>query len=379
MAEPSRYIANNTATTPNRIVYHQELIASLARITTTTPPVHTCSTGWSFSGFYTGPTSIALLFYKLSQIYPDLELGHQLLCDWAEQYLQLGARLKSPPPDPNHCGIGNETLAHLALSAVMNQEPALIRQLCSHASMINSPTHEGSNEWLYGRAGYLYLLRLCQTIVPDQSDTNTATILQTTISSTVDRILSTPRPWTWHGKEYLGAVHGSMGIITQTILSKQSVAPRLTPMLLELLNFQFPSGNFPSSLPPGSDKLVQLCHGGPGFVISLRTLLPFLPDSTDIVKRSMSNAQADVWRRGILTKEPCLCHGIAGNALALDRDDHFTHFMSFMTSDKIEQFKDHDRRDSSDSSLYTGEAGRAWSWAVADKALPKTCIGYNDV
>ncbi|KAI0164924.1 hypothetical protein GGR57DRAFT_451097 [Xylariaceae sp. FL1272] len=379
MAEPNRYIANTTAPTLSRIDIHKELIASLARIVTTTPPVHTCSTGWSFSGFYTGPTSIALLFYKLSHVYPDLELGHQALNGWAEQYLQLGARLKSPPPDPSHCGIGNETLAHLALSAVMNEEPALIRQLCSYASIINSPTVGGSNEWLYGRAGYLYLLRLCQTIVPDNSDPDTTTILHTTISSTVDRILSAPRPWTWHGKEYLGAVHGRVGIITQILLSKPSIAPRLAPMLSDLLKFQFPSGNFPSSLPPGSDKLVQLCHGGPGFVISLRTLLPLLLEMTDIINRSISNAQSDIWQRGLLTKEPCLCHGIAGNALALDPNDQFIHFLSFMTSENIEPFKDHRRRDCDGSSLYTGEAGRAWSWAVADKGLPKTCIGYNDV
>jgi len=30
-------------------------------------------------------------------------------------------------------------------------------------------------------------------------------------------------------------------------------------------------------------------------------------------------------------------------------------------------------------SLWCGEAGRAWTWAVADKGLEKQLLGYNDV
>jgi hypothetical protein len=31
------------------------------------------------------------------------------------------------------------------------------------------------------------------------------------------------------------------------------------------------------------------------------------------------------------------------------------------------------------ASLWTGEAGRAWAWAIADKGLEKRLLGYNDV
>ena len=51
---------------------NQEFLASLGRITTDFPPVHTCSTGWKFEGFYNGPTSIAYLFYRLSHVFPDI-------------------------------------------------------------------------------------------------------------------------------------------------------------------------------------------------------------------------------------------------------------------------------------------------------------------
>jgi hypothetical protein len=150
-------------------------------------------------------------------------------------------------------------------------------------------------------------------------------------------------------------------------------------MVLELLDHQFPSGNFPSSLPAGSDRLVQFCHGGPGFVISLLSLLPYFPEIAEKINEAISNAQSDIWQRGLLTKEPCLCHGIAGNALAFDQDDQFLHFLSFMGSRRLEALTGDLANDSDKASLYTGEAGRAFCWAVADKSLPKTCIGYNDL
>ncbi|KAI0450895.1 hypothetical protein F5B21DRAFT_410087 [Xylaria acuta] len=378
MTMTDRYFENPT-TSSQVVDGRNELLASLKRITQLHPPVHTCSTGWSFSGLYSGPTSIALLFYRLSQTYPDLGFEHQSLLEWAQAYLQLGTRTPKRAPTPSHCGIGDETLAHLALGAVISEDSSLAKQLCAYAEVINSPTDNGSNEWLYGRAGYLYLLRLCQGVFPKEHHATTAARLERTINSTVNRMLSVPQPWVWHGKQYLGAAHGSISIITQVVLSAPSVADRLQPLILELLDHQFSSGNFPSSLPAGSDRLVQFCHGGPGFVISLRTLLPYFPEISEKIKDAISKAQSDIWRRGLLTKEPCLCHGIAGNALAFDKDDQFLHFLSFMGSEMVEDLTRNSSRDADNAGLYTGEAGRAWCWAVADKNLPRTCIGYNDI
>lgn len=36
-------------------------------------------------------------------------------------------------------------------------------------------------------------------------------------------------------------------------------------------------------------------------------------------------------------------------------------------------------KSSAPESLWCGEAGRAWTWAVVDKQLPKTLLGYNDL
>ncbi|KAI0200195.1 hypothetical protein F4808DRAFT_171548 [Astrocystis sublimbata] len=145
------------------------------------------------------------------------------------------------------------------------------------------------------------------------------------------------------------------------------------------MDSQFESGNFPSSLPAGSDRLVQFCHGGPGFVVSLRALMPYFPELEERMRDVIARAQDDIWRRGLLTKEPCLCHGVAGNALAFDRDDQFHHFLYFMRGERIEELRSDASRDNERAGLYTGEAGRVWCWAVADWGLSRTCVGYNDV
>ncbi|KAI1375331.1 hypothetical protein F4677DRAFT_134815 [Hypoxylon crocopeplum] len=361
----------------------EELLASLERITTHNPPVHTCSTGWTFQGFYSGPTSIAYLFYRLSQIYPGLEFKQQSLLDWAEAYLALGARLKKRAPDPSHCGIANETLAHLALTALMQRDMGLVKQICSFEAALNSDSEEGSNEWLYGRAGYLYVMRMCRKLVNiEDSTSSTANVLDNAIKKTVDRILAASQPWTWHGKEYLGAVHGTIGIVCQLVLSLPSAAPRLQNLLSDLLDQQCASGNFPSSAGSGSNKLVQFCHGGPGFIVSLRSLAPHFPELRPKIEAAIQNAVADIWKRGLLTKRPCLCHGIAGNALALGGDEKwFMHFLLFMTTESMERagwMRDAGRSDEF-VGLYTGEAGRAWTWAMAETNGPRVYIGYNDL
>ncbi|KAI1336906.1 hypothetical protein F5Y15DRAFT_190560 [Xylariaceae sp. FL0016] len=376
----SHRFMNDPADKPRIASPSHEMLASLARIRASNPPVHTCSTGWSFSGLYAGPTSVAYLFYRLSQIYDvDTEFEHQKLLEWAEEYLTLGVRQQKRDPTPKHCGIGDETLSHVALSAVVADDTGLAQKLCAYATAINSPTDDGSNEWLYGRAGYLYLLRLCRTAFSQSSHHATLALLDRTIEATVERILKVAQPWVWHGKEYLGAAHGTIGIICQVVLSTPAAAPKLQQTLSDLLDRQYQSGNFPSSLPTGPDRLVQFCHGSPGFVLSLRSLLPHFPDLQRKMQDAITAAQSDIWKRGLLTKEPCLCHGIAGNALALDDPEQFAHMLAFMGSEALEHYFDHSVRNSEGASLYTGEAGRAWVWAVADQSLSRGCIGYNDL
>ena len=378
MATQARYFANSTSPTQHANA-HEELIASLTRINTYNPPVQTCSTGWTFSGLYYGPTSVAYLFYRLSEIYPDLNFKGQSLLDWAQSYLDLGIYGRRHAVDASHCGIGVEELAQLAVRAAIEKDGSLAQKLCSYEPIINVEG-EGSDEWLYGRSGYLYLLRLSRSgIIND--DSKAVKMIDKTIQATVTRILSTKQPWIWHGKQYLGAAHGTFGILCQVVLSSPESASFLESILIKLLEIQLPSGNFPSSYPPGSDKLVQFCHGGPGAILALRSLRPYSPSLQSKIDHAISMAQKDIMRRGVLSKEPCLCHGISGNALALDNDVHFHHLLAYSGTDNLESQGWLDEAGKSDQfvGLFTGEAGRAWAWAVADKGLKRTCIGFDDL
>ena len=381
MAESKRYFQNDNLPV-QRVNAYEELLASLTRINLYNPPVQTCSTGWTFHGLYAGPTSIAYLFLRLSPLYPDLLFKGQSLIDWSRAYLELGASAK-PHVDPSHCGIANETLAQIALRAVIDEDASLVQKLCAYNLVVNTTRDEGSDEWLYGRAGYLYFLRLARTALPKVQSSPLHGLLNSTVQATVDRILASPKPWTWNGKAYLGAAHGSIGIVAQIVLASPERALELQDLLSQILDTQFSSANFPSSLPAASDELVQFCHGAPGFILSLQSLKPHFQNSslTSEIDRAVDLARNTVWSRGLLTKTPCLCHGIAGNALALEGQECFEHFLEHMTSHVLLErgWLEPAGRSDEFSGLYVGESGRAWVWAVSDSDHKRTCIGFNDL
>lgn len=360
----------------------KELHASLSRIVNSCPPETPPPNGWSFSGLYAGPTSTAFLFHKLSQTHPYLRVVNRSMHDWCLAYLEPSKQLHQSQMerlDSSHCGIGQEKLVHLAVTAAAKTDLMAAEKLCGYVDRILSAREEGSDEWLYGRAGYLYLLRLVGSAF--SSDQEMHSLLMTTRQRVVERMLQSRVPWKWQGKAYLGAAHGAIGIITQIILSSPAHAEKLQNMVEWLLGLQFPSGNFPSSFPVSSDKLVQFCHGAPGFVIALESLQAYFPVLRDRISDGLQRARECVWERGLLTKEPGLCHGIPANALAFDDQERFEHFLSLTATEELEKTWVLGSREGEDAfyGLYTGEAGRAWVWAVMDKGLEKRLIGFNDL
>ncbi|KAI9837873.1 MAG: hypothetical protein M1837_002693 [Sclerophora amabilis] len=382
MSQSTRYIINQSSR-PAQVDAHTELLAALTAMVIQCSPYRTPPGGWRYSGLYAGPTSASYLFFRLSEIYPALKVDGKTMHEWSAAYLDEPALRGGPTRsslDSSHCGIAQETLAHAAVMAVVKQDVSYITKFCESVERLLD--EGGSNEWLYGRAGYLYLLRVMKRGFPGNDGVETLTSEIT--EKVIDHILQTPRPWTWHHKQYLGAAHGAIGIITQIVLSRPSRAADLQRMLEEILDSQFQSGNFPSSIPVGNDRLVQFCHGAAGLALSLQAISPYFPRIRTRIERALKLARDCVWERGLLTKEPCLCHGISGNALVFEEADKLRHFLSFSTQEQLERRwrtppLDAAVENQSMTALFTGGAGRAWAWAVADKDLPRTCIGYNDV
>ncbi|KAI6081175.1 hypothetical protein F4821DRAFT_249939 [Hypoxylon rubiginosum] len=282
----------------------------------------------------------------------------------------------------------------MALTAVMRQDTGLVRQICSFERAINASLRAdpGINDWLYGRAGYLYILRLCRTL--EDPTSSTATLVNAAIEKTVDRILVrimifAPQ-YSWHGETELDAVHGTADIICQLVLSQPSAAILSLPMLRTLLNLNA-TGRFPSITKSASpDPHPQFYHRHLSFALSFAALAPLWPDLQPRIEQVVRAVKEDTWRYGL--KGPCLLEGMAGYALVFGGADEeeqarFNHFLAFMSSSEMERRGCLREAGSNNEfgGLYTGEAGRAWVWAQAVAAAtatggrPMTCIGYNDI
>lgn len=267
-------------------------------------------------GLWSGPTGIAYLLLQVSSFRPDLVIAGQSAEQWARGYIMTpGSRGHNLRLGSHGCGMSDEKLAYEAVRSAVSKDLGHVRQFVSSVSQVLA-VEEYPDEALYGRAGTLYMLRMVRHWVPGSND-----LVDPAIAEISNTILNRGPHWRWHGRRYLGAVHGDIGIITQLVLTSPSLAPQLQPVLEKLLRMQLPDGNWPSSEESGGSGkgLVQFCHGAPGFVVSLSSLRRFFPDLHDRIDNGISRGRECIWRQGLLKKEPNLCHGIFGNALYVSR------------------------------------------------------------
>ncbi|BES87987.1 unnamed protein product [Nesidiocoris tenuis] len=176
-------------------------------------------------------------------------------------------------------------------------------------------------ELLNGWAGYLYALLYVNSFISQAIPVNIlrkhvdAILAQGYNNARTNRTTS-PLAYYWLGENYSGAAHGVAGILylllSSGVLSHSEVNNLVKPSLDHLIETRFRSGNYRSSADSNSDRLVQWCHGAPGFtdllILAADTFggspyLALAEESTDVV-----------WDRGLLRKGYSLCHGVCGNA-----------------------------------------------------------------
>jgi hypothetical protein len=177
---------------------HKQLLASLERIVTKYPPNSVQPGG----GIYHGPVSIGYLFFVLDRIYGEgtVKVQNLDLGIWAVAYLKRAKdEIKSyPGPDKERCGISTDIMCLVAIDAVMTRDKDMVRELCDFADVVTE--RDACNEWLYGRAGYLYLLRFVKLCFSD--DPEVKGMIDDTADEVIDEIMESEKPWIWHGKAY---------------------------------------------------------------------------------------------------------------------------------------------------------------------------------
>lgn len=376
---PSRYIVNDNRLVGEVVDPHAELITSLTSILDGYPPTQPFP--HRNSGLYSGPTSIAYLFLWLAYTH-DILIHNIPSIEWCRSYLDCSNRslthqARSSGSRPR-AGLIDPYLSYHAILASATRSTQSIDVLLEAVKDMHQSEPAANNELLYGRAGTLALLRIVRHFVPSAT-----AIINATMSPLIDHIIAN-QPWTWHSKEYTGAAHGNIGILTQIISCDPSYAPRLEPNIRSLLSLQTAEGHWDLHPTPNPDKthsLVQICHGTPGFIVSLVNLLPHLPTLQTLIENAIQRGREYIWQKGLLRKEPNLCHGIVGNALALESGERRNHFLAFCKRDVIQElmkegvFKEGEDR----WGLWSGEGGRAWVWLVQNAGMEGGIPGYTDV
>ncbi|XP_074031807.1 glutathione S-transferase LANCL1 [Leptinotarsa decemlineata] len=202
-----------------------------------------------------------------------------------------------------------------------------VKQLVARLKLLDKDvidTHSDlPNEYLYGRAGYLFsILFVNKYVSPPPFDGSF-------IRKIIDAILicgqnlskagnfKCPLMYQWHDSYYLGAAHGLSGILylllqARQYLTEEDLNCTIKPTVDYLLKQRFPSGNFPSSLGRDNDKYVQWCHGAPGFLYLFTSAYKLWQDP--IYLKVALECGDVIWEQGLLKKGYSLCHGVSGNA-----------------------------------------------------------------
>jgi Lanthionine synthetase C-like protein len=227
---------------------------------------------------------------------------------------------------------------------------------------------------------------------------------------------NTPLWWEWQGSPYLGAAHGSMGILYVLLQVPESLLESI-PHARELIRGAVEyimtlecdekgtrgvhKGHFPSRMGAVREKepLVHWCHGAPGAVFLFTQAAKVLHRGT-ISNQGFKIAESKdagrylavaerageaIWQRGLLTKGPGACHGISGNAFALlklfkeTKDEKWlfraVQFADFMDS---EEFLEAARAPDHPNSLFEGAGAAACLYA--DLIEPdKACFPLFDL
>lgn len=338
---------------------------------------------------YIGNGGISYMFLKIHQ-FNQLEgfLKHSSL-SYAKHFIDLSKKYarSSSPLDVCSFICGNPGI--YAVSAIINKELNDIQKMDEDLSgflkgyevceKINW-NRDGSDEVLFGRAGYLSGIYWLNQNLPASRKLDKQMVdklCDVTIESGINFAAKRDQNHLLYhcwGDTYLGAAHGLSAILHMLLESGIQPKDQFSSHKLNLiksstdylLSLQTREGNFACTLDDiGSDKedkLVHWCHGAPGVIYLMAKA--YIVFKEDKYLHSCLKIGELVWQRGLLMKGPGICHGVAGNGYVflllfrLTNDQKHLYraqkFMEFLCDPKfLREARNPDRP----YSLYEGIAG----------------------
>ena len=190
---------------------------------------------------------------------------------------------------------------------------------------------------------------------------------------------------------YLGAVHGFVGVTLPLIRGRHLLDAEawsawercIVNTVLRTGDRLGPHANWRPQLDSvviAQKKLLQLCHGSPGFVVCVADLPSTMLDDLLIAAGEL------IWSAGPLAKGSNLCHGTGGNGYALlklyqrTRDSLWLQRARCFAMHGIAQTQEHAvRYGQSRYSLWTGDLGFAiylWDCVCAQARFPTLDVFY---
>ncbi|CAH1782538.1 unnamed protein product [Owenia fusiformis] len=262
-------------------------------------------------------------------------------------------------------------------AGIWNKKFAELAVMCTPENFLRC----GSDEFLVGRAGYLYgclmLNKSFGQVVPKEAiHSLCSSVVQSGRHYSVKHDSPCPLMYAYYDTEYLGAAHGLSGILQMLLCfpdfvkSDAKIEADIRTSVDFMLQIRQPNGNIAPAMDevysrqqrPASEELVHWCHGAPGVVYLFAKA--YLTWGDQKYLDACIKCGELTWGQGLLKKGPGICHGVAGsgyvflllyrltnNPVYRYRAERFAEFM------QTSKFKSGARTPDSPYSLYEGLAG----------------------
>ncbi|KAJ3023530.1 hypothetical protein HKX48_002693 [Thoreauomyces humboldtii] len=336
-------------------------------------------------GLYSGPTSIAWGLFLIAQRWPDAVEGKSLI-EWSKEYLSTSRNVDAESTGgfgrvaitPKVCGIFSELAVRLMAQAVIEDDDAAAVEILSRVPDICVDSEGFQDEWCFGRAGFLYILRVLAHHLPAHREACQAA-QKDVVEAMFRRVPgSESGGWRFYGKLYLGMGHGWMGNLTQMLLSDPTPAraAQLRNAFADCIAEQQPDGGWKCMVNDAEHanteaqkrEILSMGHGAPSMLLGLLSVRPIYLAAGDDefvakIDAAVSRSQDVIWRTGLLTKESCLLHGAAGNSLVLFGQPRKAKFLEYSVQERLDEgVKDGSIEESEPrSGLQKGIPGRVWA------------------